>query len=366
MKFKISRDTILKALQHLSSVVERRQSLPVLGNILTQVKDEGVTLTATDLEVELVIKLGCEVGNPGETTIPAKKWLDICRNLNEGADIAVSLKNDRVTLQSGKSRFTLSALPPEEFPVVDEVTAQNRFTINRDDFKSTLDATHFSMAQQDVRYYLNGLMMEMSAGVLRCVATDGHRLALKDVKVDIKIDESRQVIVPRKGVQELMRLLADAGDDVSILVDGSHIRLEMGEMTFTSKLIDGRFPDYQRVLPEGGKNILKADKEAMRQSLTRVAILSNEKYRGVRLVLGDAELKILAHNPEQEQAEDQFGVEYSGEALEIGFNANYLLDAISAVTTKEVNIILTDSNSSCLIQSPEGDTPQYVVMPMRL
>lgn len=369
MKFEIKRDAILKALQHLSGVVERRQALPILGNVLVQAGDGVITLAATDLEVELITKQTCEVTEAGKTTVPARKWLDICRNLNEGTDMTAALKNDRITLKCGKSRFTLSSLPAEDFPLADEVTAQNTFTLPRDDLKAALEATHFSMAQQDVRYYLNGLMMELSTGRLRCVATDGHRLALKDLSVEMKLDEARQVIVPRKGVQELMRLLPDAGDEVTVSVGGNHIRLELGDMTFTSKLIDGRFPDYQRVLPEGGGNVLKAAKEDMRQTLVRVAILSNEKYRGVRLILGGNTLKLAAHNPEQEEAEDQIKVEYTGDAFEIGFNANYLLDVVNAITTEKVKVVLTDSNSSCLIQPEqpdEGDSSNYVVMPMRL
>lgn len=367
MKFQIPRDVILKALQQLSGVVERRQTLPVLGNILVRANDGYITLAATDLEVELIIKLTCEVDTTGEATIPARKWLDICRNLAEDATLTISLNGDRATLQAGRSRFTLSTLPSTEFPLIEEITTQTRFAIAQSSLKTVFDATHFSMAQQDVRYYLNGLMMEMTSNLLRSVATDGHRLAMRDLNVDIDINEEvRQVIVPRKGIQELMRLLSDNDDEVSIVVGSSHIRLEIGDMTFTSKLIDGRFPDYKRVLPEGGNNILLADKELLRQTLVRVAILSNEKYRGIRMILQNNNLQVMAHNPEQEEAEDEIAVEYSGDEFEIGFNANYLLDAINAVTTDQVKVILTDSNSSCLIQAPDDEASNYVVMPMRL
>ncbi len=367
MKFQIPRDVILKALQQLSGVVERRQTLPVLGNILVKAEDGFITLAATDLEVELIIKLGCEVEASGEATIPARKWLDICRNLSDDATVTITLNGDRATLQSGRSRFTLSTLPSTEFPLIDEITTQTRFSVSQSTLKTIFDATHFSMAQQDVRYYLNGLMMEMSSSLLRSVATDGHRLAMKDITVDIDVnEESRQVIVPRKGIQELMRLLADSDDEVAITVGSSHIRLEISDMTFTSKLIDGRFPDYNRVMPEGGNNIILADKELLRQTLVRVAILSNEKYRGIRMILQQNNLQLMAHNPEQEEAEDEVAVDYTGDEFEIGFNANYLLDAINAVTSEQVKVILTDSNSSCLIQASEDDSSNYVVMPMRL
>ncbi len=367
MKFQIPRDVILKALQQLSGVVERRQTLPVLGNILIKAEGEGITLAATDLEVELIVSLTCQVEENGETTLPARKWLDICKNLADDATITLTTKEERATLQSGRSRFTLSTLPSNEFPLIDEISQQTGFEISQSAMKAIFDATHFSMAQQDVRYYLNGLMMEMTADMLRSVATDGHRLAMKDTQTSIKInEESRQVIVPRKGIQELMRLLSESDENVTVVVGGSHIRISMDSMIFTSKLIDGRFPDYQRVLPEGGSNIVLANKEQLRQTLVRVAILSNEKYRGIRMILGKNKLQLMAHNPEQEEAEDEVAVEYDGDEFEIGFNANYLLDAISAVKSEQVKIILSDSNSSCVIQDASDDSSNYVVMPMRL
>jgi DNA polymerase-3 subunit beta len=270
-------------------------------------------------------------------------------------------------MQAGRSRFTLSTLPATEFPLIEEISFLTKYSISQAILKSIFDSTHFSMAQQDVRYYLNGLMMEMSTELLRSVATDGHRLALKDVATQIDVNEDiRQIIVPRKGIQELMRLLQDSDDEVSVVVGSSHIRLSINDMIFTSKLIDGKFPDYARVMPEGGKNIVVADKETLRQTLVRVAILSNEKYRGIRMILGKDQLRVMAHNPEQEEAEDEIPVTYTGDEFEIGFNANYLLDAINAVQSDQVQIILTDSISSCVIKDANDDSSSYVVMPMRL
>jgi DNA polymerase-3 subunit beta len=367
MKFEIPRDVILKALQQLSGVVERRQTLPVLGNILVKADSEQITLAATDLEVELIVTLDCVVQEQGEATIPARKWLDICRNLPDDATIKISLTDDKITMQAGRSRFTLSTLPTTEFPLIDEINTQTQYQISQTVLKDIFDSTHFSMAQQDVRYYLNGLMMEMSPNLLRSVATDGHRLAMKDVTVDIKVNEDkRQVIVPRKGIQELMRLLTESEEEISVIVGSSHIRLTMNGMIFTSKLIDGRFPDYERVMPEGGNNIVIADKEAIRQTLVRVAILSNEKYRGIRMILAPGKLQVMAHNPEQEEAEDELVVDYQGDEFEIGFNANYLLDAINAVKSQQVHIVLKDPNSSCIIKAANDDSSNYVVMPMRL
>jgi DNA polymerase-3 subunit beta len=367
MKFQISRDVILKALQKLSGVVERRQTLPVLGNILVKADEDLITLAATDLEVELIISIPCAVETTGEVTIPARKWLDICRNLADDAEVNISLNNERVSIQSGKSRFALSSLPATEFPLVEDVNQQISFNVSRTSFRTILEATHFSMAQQDVRYYLNGLMFELGQDQLRCVATDGHRLALKNTDLKLQAaDEKRQVIVPRKGIQELMRLLSDGDEDISIVISNSYIRITDGDLVFTSKLIDGRFPDYERVLPKGGNNIVLSDKETLKQTLIRVAILSNEKYRGIRISLTKNNMHLMAHNPEQEEAEDEFKVDYKGDNLEIGFNANYLLDAINAVKSDQVKIVLSDSSSSCIIQSPDDDQTLYVVMPMRL
>ena len=367
MKFQIPRDVIYKSLQQLSGVVERRQTLPVLGNILVKANDNEITLAATDLEVELIISLDCVIEEPGEITIPARKWLDICKNLPDDVTITILVNNDKAILQAGRSRFTLSTLPATEFPLIEEINSLTRFEASQSILKNTFDSTHFSMAQQDVRYYLNGLMMEMTEHQLRSVATDAHRLALKDAALDIDIKEQkRQIIVPRKGIQELMRLLTDCDDQVLVIVGSSHIRLSMNDMTFTSKLIDGKFPDYERVLPEGGHNIVHAQKESLRQSLMRVAILSNEKYRGIRMILSKDKLHVMAHNPEQEEAEDELAVDYGGDELEIGFNANYLLDAINAVQSDDVHIVLSDSNSSCVIKDANDDSSKYVVMPMRL
>lgn len=367
MKFQIPRDVILKSLQHLSGVVERRQTLPVLGNILVKSQDSKLLLAATDLEVELIIEQDCMIDEPGEVTLPARKWLDICKNLPEDSTITITANADKATLQAGRSRFTLSTLPATEFPLIEEINDQTRLNTTQSTLKNIMDSTHFSMAQQDVRYYLNGLMMEMSSNLLRTVATDGHRLALTDVNINIDVnEEKRQVIVPRKAIQELMRLLDDNDSEISVIIGSSHIRLSIDNMIFTSKLIDGRFPDYERVMPEGGSNILQADKDTIRQTLVRVAILSNEKYRGIRMILGQDSLQVMAHNPEQEEAEDQIAVDYQGDEFEIGFNANYLLDAINAVKSNDVKITLTDSNSSCVIQDAHDDSSSYVVMPMRL
>jgi len=330
------------------------------------VKGEELALTATDLEVELVARTAAEKTEvPGEITVPGRKLLDICKALPDKAGLQVQLDGDRLVLKSGRSRFVLSTLPAAEFPVVEDVQAVYSLRLAQDELRRLVEKTAFAMAQQDVRYYLNGLLLETSKKFVRAVATDGHRLALSELPIGDQKAGAHQVIIPRKGVLELQRLLGTAGE-VELAVGTNHIRANLGEIRFTSKLIDGRFPDYERVIPKTDKNRLVADRESLRQSLQRAAILSNEKYRGIRLELGDGMLRIQANNPDQEEARDEVEVEYGGEAMEVGFNVNYLLDALAALESETVEVGFVDPNSSCLISAPNTGGSRYVVMPMRL
>ena len=366
MKLSTSRESLLKPLQAVIGVVERRQTMPVLANVLLVAKDGKLEVTATDLEVELVASSEVDsVEVPGDITVPGRKLLDICRALPEGSKVTVSLKGDRITVQSGRSKFVLATLPAAEFPVIEDIDADRELTLSRDDLGLLLERTHFSMAQQDVRYYLNGLLLETSENQLRAVATDGHRLALCDIGLAEGVGAKSQVIVPRKGVLELQRLL-DGEGDVTVAVGPNHVRISVGNIRFTSKLIDGRFPDYERVIPDTNKNVVSASRDALRQALQRAAILSNEKYRGVRLDFRKGSIHIQANNPDQEEAEDEVEVDYIGEEMEIGFNVNYLLDALSAVNEEQVEIGLVDPNSSCIVRAPGDENCLYVVMPMRL
>jgi DNA polymerase-3 subunit beta len=366
MKLSTSRESLLKPLQAVIGVVERRQTMPVLANVLLQANDNSLAVTATDLEVELVATSEVDkVDVPGDITVPGRKLLDICRALPEGAAVKMSLKGDRLTVQSGRSKFVLSTLPAAEFPVVEDIDAERTLTISQADLGKLLDKTHFAMAQQDVRYYLNGLLLETGGGKLRAVATDGHRLALSDIALPEAEGELTQVIVPRKGVLELQRLL-DGDEDVQIAFGSNHIRVDVGSIRFTSKLIDGRFPDYDRVIPATKSNVVSASRDTLRHGLQRAAILSNEKYRGVRLEFNNGSIRILANNPDQEEAEDEVEVDYSGEQMEIGFNVNYLLDALAAVNNDTVEVGLVDPSSSCVVRAPGDEASLYVVMPMRL
>lgn len=366
MRFTINRDMLLKPLQQVCGVVERRQTLPILSHVLLSLKNEVLTIKATDLEVEMVALTPLKIADQGETTLPARKFLDICRALPESADIKISVEKTKAILQAGKSRFTLAVLPANEFPTIDVDQDALTFSMAQKDLKHLIEKTHFAMAQQDVRYYLNGLMLELSDKRIRAVATDGHRLAMSDAKVDLSSPEVQQVIVPRKGIQELLRLLEDSEDTASIKVGNNHATVEMGDITFISKLIDGRFPDYQRVLPAGGDKFLVSNREELKQAFTRTSILSNEKYRGIRLQMAGNQLRVMANNPEQEEAEEELDIEYTGDDLEIGFNVSYMIDAISAIETEKVKILFTDANSSCLIHAVDNEDSQYVVMPMRI
>jgi DNA polymerase-3 subunit beta len=365
MKLSASREALLKPLQAVIGVVERRQTMPILANVLLVAKDGQVAVTGTDLEVELVATVDVEVEGAGEITVPGRKLLDICRALPESAEVSISVSGEKLNVKSGRSRFSLMTLPAAEFPRVGDIEAGQTLSVSQATLAKLLDKTHFSMAQQDVRYYLNGLLLETGEKWLRAVATDGHRLALCEVELDEQKMPEQQVIVPRKGVLELQRLIGGEGE-LQIELGSNHIRIQLEHIRYTSKLIDGRFPEYERVIPQDTDNQLTADREAFRGALQRTAILSNEKYRGIRLIIKKSGLLLQAHNPEQEEAEEEVEISYSGDDIEIGFNVNYLLDAFGAIESDEIVLAVVDGNSSCLLRDPGNDECKYVVMPMRL
>ena len=365
MKLTASREALLKPLQAVIGVVERRQTMPILANVLLVAKDGQVAVTATDLEVELVATTEVDVGAAGEVTVPGRKLLDICRALPEDAEVSIGLSGDKLSVKSGRSKFSLMTLPAAEFPTVEDINAGQTLTVSQATLAKLLDKTHFSMAQQDVRYYLNGLLLETGKKHLRAIATDGHRLALCEVELDDKKMPEQQVIVPRKGVLELQRLMGGGGD-LEIELGSNHVRIQLEGIRFTSKLIDGRFPEYERVIPQDTSNQLTTDRESFRGALQRTAILSNEKYRGIRLIIKSEGLLLQAHNPEQEEAEEEVEISYSGDDIEIGFNVNYLLDALGAIESEQIELAVVDGNSSCLLREPGNDESKYVVMPMRL
>ena len=365
MKLTVEREKLLAPLQAVMGVVERRQTMPILANVLLAVRDGKLSITATDLEVELVAASEVSVQHPGDITVPGRKFLDILRSLPSDVSVSLTTEADKVVIKAGRSRFSLSTLPAGDFPIIEDINAQQKVKVQRAELKRLLDKTHFSMAQQDVRYYLNGMLMEVDGKALRAVATDGHRLAICETELPAKAAAALQVIVPRKGVLELQRILVAEGD-AELAIGTNHIRAQIGDIRFTSKLIDGRFPEYSRVIPAAPAQTIKSDRDQLRSALQRTAILSNEKYRGIRITLKPNVMTVQAHNPEQEEAEEEIEVTYAGGDLEVGFNVNYLLDALAAIDGAEVEVGLTDSNSSCLIRSPGSSAARYVVMPMRL
>ncbi|MCM2129303.1 DNA polymerase III subunit beta [Larsenimonas rhizosphaerae] len=367
MKFSISREALLRPLTLVAGVVERRQTLPVLSNVLIDVKDDSVSLTGTDLEVELVGRtVPATVDVAGSATVPARKLMDICKSLAEGSDITIAVEEGRAILRAGRSRFTLSTLPVAEFPNIDEGQGEAEITLTRGTLKHLIDATSFAMAQQDVRYYLNGMLIDLRDQLVRAVATDGHRLAVCARDAEFTLDKPFKMILPRKGVLELARLLDDSDEPLTLTLGNNHLRAHTGNYTFTSKLVDGKFPDYERVVPKGGDKQFCADRAELRQVLSRTAILSNEKYRGVRLNLDEGNLRVTANNPDQEEAEENVSVEYQGSALEIGFNVGYLVDVLNVLGCEQVQMTLSDPNSSALLEAQGGSDALYVVMPMRL
>lgn len=367
MKFSISREALLRPLALVAGVVERRQTLPVLSNVLIQVQDNQVALTGTDLEVELIGRTApTQVDEPGSATVPARKLMDICKSLPEQSEIQFVLEDGRAVLRSGRSRFTLSTLPVAEFPNIEDGQGSAELSLPRGTLKHLIDSTSFAMAQQDVRYYLNGMLLELRSNLVRTVSTDGHRLAVCSRSADIEVEPAQKLIVPRKGVLEMSRLLDDSDEPVSLTLGSTHVRAHTGEFTFTSKLVDGKFPDYERVVPRNGDKVFIADRAELRQVLSRTSILSNEKYRGVRLHLEEGNLRVMANNPEQEEAEENVAIEYSGPALEIGFNVGYLIDVLGVIDKDRVQMTLADPNSSALMEEPGGGDAMYVVMPMRL
>ena len=366
MRFSIQRETLLKRLQHVVGVVERRQTLPVLANLLVVVDSSSVAFTGTDLEVEMVARTTADDLEPGEVTVPARKLFDICRALPDGCRIKLEQNGERVTVSAGRSRFTLATLPATEFLTIENIELVERVALPEASLKEMMDRTGFAMAHQDVRYYLNGMLLDLREHVLRCVATDGHRLALAETRLETKIASPRQVIVPRKGINELQGLF-EAGDGVVELEFArNHLRVRRGDVTFTSKLIDGRFPDYEAVIPIGADKEVRLQRDDMRAALQRAAILSNEKYRGVKIEVAPNRVRIVAHNPEQEEAVEEVEARTGVSELSVGFNVNYLLDALGAISSEEVLLCLRDGQSSCLVRKPDSDDTRHVIMPLRL
>ncbi len=363
---KAKRDEILGPLSAVSGIIERRHTLPILSNVLIERAGDALSFLATDIEIQIQAKSDTKAGDAAGVTVGARKLLDILRALPENAEVTLQQQDKRLVVKAGKSRFTLQTLPPEDFPRLAKPAGDvARFAMSQKSLRRLLGLVQYAMAQQDIRYYLNGLLMVAEEKQLKLVATDGHRLAFASVKLDAELPR-QEVIVPRKTVLELSKLLGDSDDEVRIELSATQAAFSFGDIELVSKLVDGKFPDYTRVIPTQHKNKLQIEREALRQALQRAAILSNEKFRGVRWVLADGSLKIVSSNAEQEEANEELEVKYSGDALDIGFNVNYLLDVLNNVPGASVDCAFGDSSSSALITYASEKDFKYVVMPMRI
>lgn len=367
MQLSTQRDDLLSALQSVISVVERKQTMPILSCVLVDARDGYLVITATDLELELITFCTAVVNRAGAAAIPARKLFDICRGLPDGSEINIDFHEDRIRVRSGRARFMLSYMAADSWPSIQDFQSDARFEVQENTLKQLLDRTEFAMAHQDVRYYLNGLLFVLRADRIRCVATDGHRLALSEAQVDMPLDEPIQAIVPRKAIMELSKLLdLSSVGSIALQLSRNHMRIELPGMKFTTKLIDGKFPDYERVIPQSNDKRMTAERNAVRQALSRAAILCNEKFGGIRFTLSEGQLKIQAQNTDREEAEDEIEVEYHDSPIVIGFNVHYLLDALGAMSADEFTLDLSGENSSGLLQEKDRADSRFVVMPMRL
>jgi len=364
---KAKRDDLLNPLAAVSGIIERRHTLPILSNVLLERGAGTLSFLATDIEIQISARSSVEPsGEARAVTVGARKLVDILRALPEGAEVTLQQQEKRLQLKAGKSRFALQTLPAEDFPRLARPAGEvTRFSLPQKALRRLLGLVQYAMAQQDIRYYLNGLLMVVEERELKLVATDGHRLAYAALALEAQLPR-QEVIVPRKTVLELAKLLSDSDEEVRVELSGTQAGFSFGNVELVSKLIDGKFPDYTRVIPGSQKNHLAIDREVLRQALLRAAILSNEKFRGVRWVLTDGSLRIVSSNAEQEEAEETLEVNYAGDALDIGFNVNYLLDVLNNVAGDQVECGFGDSASSALLTFPSEAQFKYVVMPMRI
>lgn len=378
MKFQTSRDTLLRPLRVVTGVVERRPTLPVLSNLYIEADEEGLTIRGTDLEVEIVARLteGVEVEQVGATTVPAHKLADICQSLPAPATVALALEENRAIVRSGRSRFALATIPAADFPTErplletsDDSEAETdgvSVDLPHADMRRLFDRTKFAMANGDVRYFLNGMLLEVTATNLRTAASDGHRMAMCTLDgAGVEGINQLRVIVPRKSVLDLERLIADSDADVHLVVGSNSLRATQGEYTLTTKLVDGQFPEVDRLIPRNTDHSIVGDRESMRQALHRAAILSNEKSQDVSLQLDGDQMTIRASNPEQEEAEELVSVDYDGKPMEIGFNVRYLQDVLAALETESIKFSMPEANNIAVMEGPGAEDSLYLVMPLR-
>lgn len=372
MNFIINREELLTPLQQIVSVIEKRQTMPILSNVLMVIEDNRLVLTGTDLEIQIVAKIDIGTETSGSITVPARKFLDICRLLPSNAEIKFEQENDvardgaKVKILSNRSRFSLSCLPAENYPEFAESEFEHQFFINAGKFKRALEKTIFCMANQDVRYYLNGLLLHISNSKLKLVASDGHRLSIYEDQLDQATGYEARIILPRKGVLELSRVLDDPDTELRVEFSGNNIRIFIKNLVFSAKLVDSKYPDFSKVFQQAFFNQIHIQKQQLKEALTRVAILSNEKFKGVTLDISSGSLRISTHNPEHDEAEEELFIEYTGEPLSIAFNAQYLLDAVSNLDSELAVLTIASNASTCFIDEPNDSSYKFIVMPMRL
>ena len=367
MNIKINRDTLLKPLSAVSGIVERRHTLPILSNLLLEAKEDKIVLTATDLEMQISLAVNTIAGEDLSTTISAKKLLDICRALPEATEITMTPQDSRIQVKAGKSRFNLQTLPATDYPLMSKAAeaAGTVITIAQRALKRLFRQVEFAMAQQDIRYYLNGLLLEINGNRLNVVGTDGHRLSFTSSELS-ETYEKQELILPRKTVIELIKLLDDSEEDVTTEISSGQVNFSFGDIRLISKVIDGKFPDYTRVIPLGHQHNFTIDRMTILLAMQRASILSNEKYRGIRMVLGKDNLRLISTNSEQEEAEEELELSYNGDSLDIGFNVTYMIDVLNNVDSEKIIFSFADANSSCLVTVPDDSNYKYVVMPMRI
>lgn len=366
MKFTINREQLLTPLQQIVSVIEKRQTMPILSNVLIVVSDDQLVLTGTDLEIQIVAKIALTDAENGEITVPARKFLDLCRLLPSESAISIETFEDKVKLVSGRSRFSLSTLPADNYPEFAESELDNSFLINAGKLKKALEKTMFCMANQDVRYYLNGLMLNVSNSKLKLVASDGHRLSIYKDEMDTETGYEERIIMPRKGVIELARLLDDADAELNVQFSSNNIRVYIKDLIFSAKLVDAKYPDFSKVFEQAFFSPIIIPKQQFKETLTRVSVLANEKFKGVTFDITENLLKITTHNPEHDEGEEELAIDYQGEPLMIAFNAAYLLDAIANLDGDKASLTIAANVSSCFIEEPGQDAYKFIVMPMRL
>jgi len=366
MKFIINRELLLSPLQQIVNVIEKRQTMPILANVLFKLEYNQLTLTGTDLEIQIVVKVALDNDIEGSITIPARKLLDICRLLPTAADIKFELLGDKLKIVSGRGRFSLSTLNADDYPNFEMTAMEGQFNLPAGQLKKALDKTAFCMGNQDVRYYLNGIMLSIFNQQLKLVGSDGHRLAIYEDTLEQETGIEARIIIPRKAVLELVRLLDDPELEVQVEFSRNNIRVVIANLIYSAKLVDSKYPDFSKIFSQEFYSPIQVQKQILKDALTRVSILSNEKFKGIEFIVDGNSLQLSTNNPEHEEADEEVEVEYLGAPLSIAFNSQYVLDAVSNLDSELAVLTVAENLSCCFIEEPNEQNYKFIVMPMRL